>query len=81
MKKVFFALVALMGLMCHQTQAQITCTIDSLPWHETFDSLSTDGRRPACWQIVRSINIASRNWPRIDVVDSMTCIGLRCSNW
>lgn len=81
MKKVFFAWVALMGLMCHQTQAQITCTIDSLPWHETFDSLSTDGRRPACWQIVRSINIASRNWPRIDVVDSMTCIGLRCSNW
>lgn len=81
MKKVFFAWVALMGLMCHQTQAQITCTIDSLPWQETFDSLSTDGRRPACWQIVRSINIASRNWPRIDVVDSMTCIGLRCSNW
>ena len=81
MKKVFFAWVALLGLMCHQAQAQSTCTIDSLPWHETFENLSTDGRRPACWQIVRSINIASRNWPRIDVVDSMTCIGLRCSNW
>lgn len=81
MRKVFFALVALMGLMCHYVQAQNTCTIDSLPWHETFDSLSTDGRRPACWQIISSINIASRNWPRIDVVDSLTCIGLRCSNW
>lgn len=81
MKKIFFALIALIGLICNHAQAQNTCTINSLPWHETFDSLSTDGSYPACWQIIRSCNIASRKWPRIDLVDNMTCIGLRCSNW
>ena len=81
MKKIFFALVALIGLICNHAQSQNTCTINNLPWHETFDSLSSDGSYPACWQIINSINIASRNWPRIDLVDNMTCIGLRCSNW
>ena len=41
MKKVFFALVALMGLMCHQAQAQMiidtwnmTTGVDTTLWYD-----------------------------------------------
>ena len=78
--KVFRTILLAILLAITGYHAAAQCNISTLPWQENFDSLTSNGLRPACWRVFRSQTYNSINYPRITTVDSLTCIRLSGSN-
>lgn len=63
MKKVLFVLMALMGLMCHQTQAQCS---DSVPWGTSLSFESS------CWTVAPGSNWRGQTVQYVSDFDTTT---------